>query len=333
MSDSATGGDSEALRSADRVLNLTHILLIDDDPIFRLGLRTALEPFPDLQVVAEADTGAAALDRLRGHEREDAVDLVVLELAIGRSNPNEELKVTRLNVESDAPSEAVASLSNQSSNLQPSNVQPATSAQPATPFLSGLQLCQQLKAEYPNLPVLLLTAESEPDQLMAAKELGIDGYCPKGCGLALIVQAMRQLMSGQSYWQTLPTLRSPQMSSVRPPSWHNKMRQSGLRQIEEALEQVTQQLQNPNLSNLDWLFWSGRRRELLAARWVVNQLLPTDIIVVERERGRGREFPPPTSSRYGLRPSSANANIPSPPPPISRAPNPQSPIGRDPQLL
>jgi len=324
MSDSATGGDSEALRSADRVLNLTHILLIDDDPIFRLGLRTALEPFPDLQVVAEADTGAAALDRLRGHEREDAVDLVVLELAIGRRNPNEELKVTRLKVESDAPSVAVASLSNQSSNLQPSNVQPATSAQPTTPFLSGLQLCQQLKAEYPNLPVLLLTAESAPDQLMAAKELGIDGYCPKGCGLALIVQAMRQLMSGQSYWQTLPTLRAPQMSSVRPPSWHNKMRQSGLRQIEEALEQVTQQLQNPNLSNLDWLFWSGRRRELLAARWVVNQLLPTDIIVVERERGRGREFPPPTSSRYGLRPFSANANIPSPPNPISssQSPNP-----------
>jgi hypothetical protein len=34
----------------------TRILLIDDDPIFRLGLRTALEAFPDLQVVAEADT-------------------------------------------------------------------------------------------------------------------------------------------------------------------------------------------------------------------------------------------------------------------------------------
>jgi hypothetical protein len=53
---------------------------------------------------------------------------------------------------------------------------------------------------------------------------------------------------------------------------------------------VTQQLQNPNLSNFDWLFWTGRRRELLAARWVVNQLLPADVVVVEREStGAGRD--------------------------------------------
>jgi hypothetical protein len=52
---------------------------------------------------------------------------------------------------------------------------------------------------------------------------------------------------------------------------------------------VTQELQNPSLSNLDWLFWSGRRRELLAARWVVNQLFLTDVIVVERQRGGGGE--------------------------------------------
>src|SRR4028119_2055516 len=237
---------------------LTHLLLIDDDPIFRLGLRTALSRFPDLQVIAEVDTGTEALLILG--EREDAVDLVVLELAIAPANTDE---------------------------------------------LSGLALCQQLKTEYPNLPILLLTAASEPTLLMAAKASGVEGYCAKGCTIAAIVQAIRQLMSGQPDWQMFEQLPAP-ISFVRSPSWHHRMRSYGLQQIEDTLAKVSQELQNPSLSNLDWLFWSGRRRELLAARWVVNQLLPTDVIVVERHRGGGGEEDAGTRGRGDAGNSAAN---------------------------
>src|SRR4028119_2293794 len=291
-----------------RVPDLSRILLIDDDPIFRLGLRTALEAFADIQVVAEADTGAAALELLGTLQREDAVDLLVLELGRDRSNPNEELNVSRLKAEGSEDN-LQPSPPAQDSNLPLRGTLPfgnpfGEREQPSTPSLSGLALCQQLKAAYPNLPVLLLTAQSEPRLLLLAKESGIDGYCPKGCAISQIVQAIRQLISGQSYWQMLSNLPPAQITSVRPPRWHHNLRSYGLRQIEEALVQVTQQLQNPNLSNLDWLFWSGRRRELLAARWLVNQLLPTDVIVVEREsrtggereRNRGGEFAPLSST-------------------------------------
>ncbi|MBW4543378.1 MAG: DUF3685 domain-containing protein [Symplocastrum torsivum CPER-KK1] len=233
--------DSNATR--DSIHGLTRLLLVDDDPIFRLGLRTALESFPDLQVVAEADTGIAAPEILGRLVSQNTVDLVVLELDSGGSRPNS---------------------------------------------LSGLSLCQQLKTEYPDLPVLLLTAQSEPLLLLSVKESGIEGYCAKGSAIATLVQAIRQIRSGQPAWQTLSTESPALTSSVRPPTWHHKMRSYGLRQIEEALALVNQELQNPNLSNLDWLFWSGRRRELRAARWVVNQLLPTDVIVVERERIGGQ---------------------------------------------
>jgi DNA-binding NarL/FixJ family response regulator len=253
MSDSPAGRD--------RVPHSIHILLIDDDPIFRIGLCTALEPFPDLQIVAQADTGTAALEILSTLTPQNTIDLIVLELAMGRSRPNQ---------------------------------------------LSGLALCQSLKTQYPILPVLLLTTESEPFLLKSAKESGIDGYCAKGADISQIVQAIRQLVSGQSYWQTL----LEQSNTIRPPSWHHKLRQSGLQQIENALLLVTQQLQKPNLSNVDWLFWSGRRRELLAARWVVNQLLPTDIIVVEQ--GSGRKLPP-------------HPVTPSPPPPLSSSSQPPIP--------
>jgi len=216
--------------------SLTHILLIDDDPIFRLGLRTALAEFPNLQVFAEADT-VAALEILRRRQDQKAVDLVILELG-----------------------------------------------------LAELSLCQQLKTDYPNLPILLLTAQSDPTQLAVAQEAGVDGYCSKGSPVDTIVGAIGQLTSGESFWEALPAFSQSIPKSLPSPRWHNQLRSQGLQQIEAALVLVKQQLQSPNLTNLDRLFWNGRRRELLAARWLVNQLLPAQVIVVERgeERQRGQ---------------------------------------------
>ncbi|GAA1478669.1 response regulator transcription factor [Nocardioides aestuarii] len=58
----------------------TRILLADDHVLVRRGVRLILEAEPDLQVVAEADDGAAAVERLRDTE----VDLVVLDIAMPR---------------------------------------------------------------------------------------------------------------------------------------------------------------------------------------------------------------------------------------------------------
>ncbi len=59
---------------SDRTLRL---LLIDSDPIFRKGLRTIIEEFPDLQVVAEAEVITTALQLLASAAL--AIDLVILE--------------------------------------------------------------------------------------------------------------------------------------------------------------------------------------------------------------------------------------------------------------
>ena len=40
------------------------VLLIDDSPIIRLGLRSALEDFPDISIIGEAGTAAADVSRL-----------------------------------------------------------------------------------------------------------------------------------------------------------------------------------------------------------------------------------------------------------------------------
>lgn len=242
------------------------LLLIDQDPIFRAGLGVVIEQFPELQVAAEAKTDAAALQilaELSGNATASAtsipalgVDLVVLELCLGRST---------------------------------------------TSYLLGLQLCRQLKTQYPNLPILLLSSLQEPTQLAAAKAIGVDGYCPKGIPVSELVAAMRQVVGGRSYWveagggKRENFTRSPITPGIFA-KLGNHLRLSGLQQIDASLAEVTAQLQLPGLPLLERALLAGQRRELLASRWLVNQLLA------------------PQPARTELPPSSN----PSPSPPIAQ---------------
>jgi DNA-binding NarL/FixJ family response regulator len=58
----------------------TRILLADDHAVVRRGLRLVLDAEPDLQVVAEAQDGAEALERALG----DDVDLAVIDISMPR---------------------------------------------------------------------------------------------------------------------------------------------------------------------------------------------------------------------------------------------------------
>jgi DNA-binding NarL/FixJ family response regulator len=209
------------------------LILIEDDPIFRLGLRTALQAFPNLYVMAEAETPESALQKLaEGFQAENSVDLVVLELNLGRVNAKKAI---------------------------------------------GFQLCQQIKTLYPQLPILLLSEPLSSESVVAAQQIGVEGYCPKGTNISVLVQAMQQLLAGNVYWTAVASQEFASPIQLKEDfGWRSQWRQSGLRQIEGTLAEVTTVLQNPQLSTLDWLIWSGRRRELKAAHWLVKQLLPSE---------------------------------------------------------
>jgi DNA-binding NarL/FixJ family response regulator len=230
---------------SDRHLKL---LLIDQDPIFRLGLRVALEAIPNLEVAGVVETDTTALQILAEIAQQDPkqVNLVVLEFGNSRFTTSQQL---------------------------------------------GLQFCRQLKALYPNLPILLLSSVQEQGLLLAAKSVGVNGYCPKGTPLAELVAAMQEVANGGDYWfddteaiaTSNPSLRDGSgqdaINRVSPHSplpfsrLRNNLRLSGIAYIDATLAAVTAQLQVPGLPVLDRAILAGQRRELLAARWLLNRLL------------------------------------------------------------
>ena len=254
--------DAQETTMSDRTLKL---LLIDPDLIFRTGLRVVLEQFSELQVVGEAQNAGAALQILASSIATSAtttrtslrVDLVVLEINLGGSQPSQ----------------------------------------------SGWQLCKQLKTLYPNLSVLLLSSLQKRTYLEAARQAGADGYCFKGTPVSELVAAIRQVACGSSYWQEgenltsfsyRPIRLSPINSSLA--KIRNHLRLSGLQQIDASLAEVTDLLQIPGLPLLEQAFLAGQRRELLASRWLVNQLLASPVTQPTRFVYRTQTAPEPLPS-------------------------------------
>lgn len=219
----------------DRPLQL---VLIEDDAVFRLGLKLWLDSFADLEVVADVD-GAAALEAIASRRNAATVpDLVILDLELGRTDPS-----------------------------QP----------------QGLLLCQQIRSQFPTLPILLLSDRAEPVLLSAARQAGATGCCAKQLEAEALAAVIRQVAAGQPYWQTPSSLlRVPPnapldrpASAAAPPlaKLRSSLQQSGLDRIEAALADISAQLRNPDLSVLDRAVLAGRRRELRASRWLVRQLI------------------------------------------------------------
>ena len=237
----------------------SQIILIDHDPVFRLGLRVWLDQFADLQVVAEADTGTAALQQIAqvcGSSEDPTPStsrsaagliLAIVDLELGRLDPSQIL---------------------------------------------GLNLCQQIKQQFSQVNILLLSDRAEPLLQAAAERVGADGFCWRNMPVPELTEAIRQVAAGQRYWAEVPSAPPPpepmvqapeppsvSVSSQRQPSpfqaLRHRLRQTGIAEIDAALANVTAQLNYPDIDLLTQSVLVGRHRELRAARWLVNRLLAT----------------------------------------------------------
>jgi len=272
------------------------LMLVDADPVFRLGLKVWLEQQGDFAVAAEAGSAQEALEGVRSRfqayqqslddparRKKDKplvspVDVVILDLGIGAKEPE------------------------------------------ATP---GLQLCQQLKADFPSLPILVLSAKAEPVLRDAAERMGANGFGTRSMSGRQLAQLIRQVSVGQppasassTTEQTaaqqgvappdassLPTAQPSTKSSSAKPSGpaqnpptrgNSAARRSELSRLNDIPGPLTamrismrlsaQQQIDQNIAALarqrtdSWLnqaVLNGKKRELAAARWLVSSLWRT----------------------------------------------------------
>lgn len=220
-----------------------NLLLVDEDPVFRMGLRIWLEQRPEFAIAGEASTAeetltqVAALRTAATAAATDAgavpdpkpvlgVDLVILDVGLGQGDPDQ---------------------------------------------LPGLALCGQLKQQFPDLPVLILSAHTAPVLEAAAVAMGADGFGLRGAPVSNLVQLISQTAG------TRPATAAPLPPLPTSPqrSWQplGNLRQSCLDQIAAEIATIEAE-QRQSLP-----FWyapvvQGRHRELRAARWLVQKLLP-----------------------------------------------------------
>jgi DNA-binding NarL/FixJ family response regulator len=121
------------------------VLLVDDHPVVRQGLRTMLVEAGDIDVAAEASDASTAISFVR-HER---LDLVLSDMGL--------------------------------------------------PGKTGLDLLKMIKAEQPQLPVLMLSMYAEEVFAMRALKLGAAGYLMKDAESNILLDAIRKTARGGKY--------------------------------------------------------------------------------------------------------------------------------------
>lgn len=226
-----------------------HVLLIDPDPVFRLGLRTWLEQSSPGLVTLEAADGNEAL------------------LAIAQAIADGKTRTVAGSALADQP------------RLDLLILDPLI---PATATRSGPFLFQQLKTKFPALPILLVGHTSTTNFLSVAIAAGVEGYCPVGTPLADLTQVIEQLAHGGRFWTVEPSQAAnptdqPSAQKRRRGQlveWRYRLIAPGLKEMDTCLSQLQSSLARSRLSILDRLVLEGRCREIRCARWLVNRMVP-----------------------------------------------------------
>ena len=218
---------------SDRPISL---LIVDKDPIFRLGLATSLSSNSQWEISSQTDNLKDALNQLSSN----TFDLIILD-------PN---------------------LINETLTIE--------------------TFYQQAQTSQPEIKLCLLSYDLSLQQQEEFKKIGIEGYLNKGTFIENLLENWQRIIQGELIW---PTITAGQLSEVKTETtqenWLSKVRKSGLEQINNNLQGLNENIKNRPTSKLDKIFWKGRNRELLTARWLVKQLLPMEVILLS----------PPASSR------------------------------------
>lgn len=123
----------------------TELLIVDDHPVFRQGLRDVLETDPRMKVVGEAADGEVAIEM--AYEIKPEVILMDINL----------------------------------------------------PTINGLQVTRKIKAQLPDVKVIMITGYDDAEQVFHAIRAGASAYCPKDITPEALINIIHTVRDGNYY--------------------------------------------------------------------------------------------------------------------------------------
>jgi DNA-binding NarL/FixJ family response regulator len=121
------------------------ILIADDHPVVREGLKKIFEAEPDFRIVEEARTGQEVLNKVQKTD----VNMVLLDITM--------------------------------------------------PGKNWLEVLKELRRDYPDLPVLIISMHTEEEYVLRALRAGAAGYLPKESIMQELVEAVQKISRGGRY--------------------------------------------------------------------------------------------------------------------------------------
>lgn len=170
---------------------LQRILIVEDDPVMRLGLEQFFEEYPKYQIVgmaADGYTGVEVAMRLQP-------DLVVMDIGL--------------------------------------------------PQLDGIAATKQIKANLPNVRVVMLTSHNNETEMIAALASGADACCIKGTSLEQLSVAMSAAQTGATYLD--PLIARKVIEHLKPPTSTKNTSQLSSREL-EVLKLIVDGRSNPEIA-------------------------------------------------------------------------------------
>ena len=168
------------------------LLIVDDDPMMRLGLTAALSQQTDFILVGEATDGRQAVEQASALKP----DIVLMDVGM--------------------------------------------------PGTDGIEATQILKAQFPEMRVVMLTSHTDETEIIAALSSGADAYCIKGTDVEALVNAIRVAASGAAYLDPQIAQKVMQnLTPVRPKAEDNEGLLSDRER--EVLELIVEGLSNTEI--------------------------------------------------------------------------------------
>lgn len=68
------------------------------------------------------------------------------------------------------------------------------------PGMSGIEIAQKLKTEYPKLKIIILTGEPSEKNIFDSLDAGVQGFLPKNAGKDKLIEAIKSVYEGEEYF-------------------------------------------------------------------------------------------------------------------------------------